>query len=294
MLDPITRQEKILSGEDLEPITRQEWFLKKYRGGGSGGTSIDVTAEVGQTIIVKEVDADGKPTKWKAADYQEKICGMIEKAFLETTEAAFVQDPESGLYIATVASDNTIEENVVYRVKFNGVTYENTYNAEMNCIGNLGLLGAGEDTGEPYIMAFVEGAINILSIVEIASATVGIVYSLAQPFDEKWLPDIPFYDITNEGPIKTGNNEVAQTAEFISFFDSVIKRGIGRLKAYLPERFATQGENSILAEVVVTPISFYGDKKLTFYYLENDVLHVGTIQKDYNDGVASVTVSTYI
>lgn len=70
MLDPITRQEKILSGEDLEPITRQEWFLKKYRGGGSGGTSIDVTAQVGQTIVVKEVDANGKPTKWESADYQ--------------------------------------------------------------------------------------------------------------------------------------------------------------------------------------------------------------------------------
>lgn len=39
-------------------------------GGGSGGGSanIDVTAQVGQTIIVKEVDASGKPTKWEAAD----------------------------------------------------------------------------------------------------------------------------------------------------------------------------------------------------------------------------------
>lgn len=30
---------------------------------------IDVTAQVGQTIIVKEVDANGKPTKWESADY---------------------------------------------------------------------------------------------------------------------------------------------------------------------------------------------------------------------------------
>ena len=39
---------------------------------GSGGSSanIDVTASVGQTIIVKEVDANGNPTKWEAADYQ--------------------------------------------------------------------------------------------------------------------------------------------------------------------------------------------------------------------------------
>lgn len=36
----------------------------------SGGTSIDVTAEVGQTIVVKEVDASGKPTALESADYQ--------------------------------------------------------------------------------------------------------------------------------------------------------------------------------------------------------------------------------
>jgi hypothetical protein len=34
-----------------------------------GGSSIDVTAEVGQTIVVEEVDGNGKPTKWKAAEY---------------------------------------------------------------------------------------------------------------------------------------------------------------------------------------------------------------------------------
>lgn len=35
---------------------------------GSGSASIDVTASVGQTIVVEEVDANGKPTKWKAID----------------------------------------------------------------------------------------------------------------------------------------------------------------------------------------------------------------------------------
>lgn len=44
-LNPITRAEQILSGEDLKPITRMEWFLKKAaEGGGSGGGAIiDVT-----------------------------------------------------------------------------------------------------------------------------------------------------------------------------------------------------------------------------------------------------------
>ena len=38
-LTPITREEKILAGEDIDVITRREWFLKKYRSGG------DITVE---------------------------------------------------------------------------------------------------------------------------------------------------------------------------------------------------------------------------------------------------------
>lgn len=38
-LEPITRQEQIIAGKDLQPITRMEKFLKEYlgRGGGTGG-----------------------------------------------------------------------------------------------------------------------------------------------------------------------------------------------------------------------------------------------------------------
>ena len=35
-LEPITRREQIISGKDLEPITRMEKFLKQYGGGGGG------------------------------------------------------------------------------------------------------------------------------------------------------------------------------------------------------------------------------------------------------------------
>lgn len=37
-LKPITRQEKIIAGEDIKPVTRLEHFLKQY-GGGSGSTN---------------------------------------------------------------------------------------------------------------------------------------------------------------------------------------------------------------------------------------------------------------
>lgn len=36
-MEPITRKERILSGDDIEPITRLEYFLKEAAGGGGGG-----------------------------------------------------------------------------------------------------------------------------------------------------------------------------------------------------------------------------------------------------------------
>ena len=37
-LEPITRKEKIIAGQDLTPITRMEMFLKQHAGGGGGGS----------------------------------------------------------------------------------------------------------------------------------------------------------------------------------------------------------------------------------------------------------------
>lgn len=39
-LEPITRQEKIIAGQDLTPITRMEMFLKNFGGGGGGGVGV--------------------------------------------------------------------------------------------------------------------------------------------------------------------------------------------------------------------------------------------------------------
>ena len=51
-LEPITRQEKIIAGKDLEPVTRMEMFLKQYGGGGGGGFEYDF-------IIRTSLDATG-------------------------------------------------------------------------------------------------------------------------------------------------------------------------------------------------------------------------------------------
>ena len=60
-LEPITRQEKIIAGQDLEPITRMEMFLKNFGGGGGGGGGVLIVnitngTEDGLLVADKTVD----------------------------------------------------------------------------------------------------------------------------------------------------------------------------------------------------------------------------------------------
>ena len=54
-LEPITRKEKIIAGEDLKPITRLEKFLKEYGGsGGSAGAGVPDGGTAGQLLSKTE------------------------------------------------------------------------------------------------------------------------------------------------------------------------------------------------------------------------------------------------
>lgn len=46
-LEPITRQEKIIAGQDLKPITRMEKFLKEY---GGGAITVTITKHVDYNV----------------------------------------------------------------------------------------------------------------------------------------------------------------------------------------------------------------------------------------------------
>ena len=70
-LEPITRQEKIIAGQDLTPITRMEMFLKNFGGGGGGsggGGGGATTLHINVTGINEETmeatfTADKTPTE---------------------------------------------------------------------------------------------------------------------------------------------------------------------------------------------------------------------------------------
>ena len=81
-LEPITRQEKIIAGQDLTPITRMEMFLKQFGGGGGGGVSPEEVA-----AIVKEQFPQIKEqfvVTFNTTDMKNWTC---DKTLAEITEA---------------------------------------------------------------------------------------------------------------------------------------------------------------------------------------------------------------
>ena len=85
--------------------------------GGSGGGSVDVTAEVGQTIIVKAVDENGKPTEWEAVDRTHWEEGS-ETVCFEGTVPAPVKGKEYSISI-----EPNLVMGVEYSVDVNGESY---------------------------------------------------------------------------------------------------------------------------------------------------------------------------
>lgn len=102
--------------------------------------SINVTATVGQTIVVEEVDVNGKPTKWKATDYQERTHWEDEDGTVHKIDNKYINSE----WMATkeVSGDDTLhipeqkisgslwnnlkvslQLNSTYDVYINGVKY---------------------------------------------------------------------------------------------------------------------------------------------------------------------------
>lgn len=83
-LTPITREEKIISGEDLQPITRMEYFLKKY-GGGTGGGGGGSSVSLDKTLTKSGYAADAKAVGDRLAEIGNGGGGIIDVTELPTT-----------------------------------------------------------------------------------------------------------------------------------------------------------------------------------------------------------------
>ena len=135
-----------------------------------GGGGVDVTAEVGQTIMVEEVDSNGKPTKWKAVDYQprthwsEVVTDFPETQLTDTGEGAFVAEAQFSIISG--------EE---YIVTYNGVKYSCSpfTSGSDTMLGNGSVLGFA-DNGLPFFAAVQSGMLMVVPLDGAASLTIKV------------------------------------------------------------------------------------------------------------------------
>ena len=187
-------------------------LMKGAGGGTGGGTSIDVTAKVGQTIVVKEVDANGKPTAWESADYQPRTHWSEVITILPETTVEI--DLELGG--AELPYDFILEAGKEYTVIYNGVEYTG-----VECIDDgegvlvLGNIGAIEEslpaTGHPFILVCEPKSNDengnlifawaVIPLDGATSVTLSIIEEAVTPIPQKYLSNaMPYYiDITGAG-----------------------------------------------------------------------------------------------
>lgn len=132
-LEPITRKEKIIAGQDLTPITRMEMFLKQHVGGGGS--------------VPKPLTYDYMPDGYPSKSVQ-------TTTLMEDQELEFVLD--GGLYTAQITNAFDIVDGKTYTVVWDGTEYEciGIVNKSQSALGNLSIAGGGADTGEPFIYVY--------------------------------------------------------------------------------------------------------------------------------------------
>lgn len=203
-LEPITRQEQIIAGKDLEPITRMEKFLKQY-GGGGGSAPADWNAAEGEPGHVLN------RTHWVEDNY----------IIPETTLNFALQPDFYGLVGAmlTVPNGSGREPDRGYDtiINYNGVDYPCPFARDVTDNGFLGnqalasaLIPGAVDTGEPFFIYWMPdysgSGYDLWAILPkdgTAPATFSARILEAKPMDSRYI-DIPVLDLIETGMNSAG------------------------------------------------------------------------------------------
>ena len=171
-------------------------------------------ATPGKTIKVKTVQ-DGKPTEWEAvdmpsggvqsdwnqndetaADYVKNrpfyTGNPVETVLVEESTVTFAA--VDGMYMGQLESTFSATVGETYKVSWDGAAYECTCVSfdDVPAIGNLSIVSAGSDTGEPFIIGIRNGvAIQIVTADTSASHTFSISGFVTEvvKIDAKYLPN---------------------------------------------------------------------------------------------------------
>ena len=170
---------------------------------GKGVTVPDGTLLDGMAPLIESIEAGGGGVQpdWNQNDSTQPdyvknrpfyTGNPVETVLVEESTVSFTG--QGGLYMGELESTFKATVGETYKVSWDGTAYECTCVKFQNnpAIGNLSIAGAGSDTGEPFLMAVVNGqGIAIATADTSASHTFsisGIVPEVVK-IDEKYLPE---------------------------------------------------------------------------------------------------------
>ena len=181
-----------------------------------GGSGITVTAKPGQLIRVKEVDENGNPTSWEAAEDMPWVEGEVvhpldpkylpegvpylyKDYILEETDLIESTDPTFGK-IWGIPKAPMLTVGDACTIVYNGVSYDCVCKSisipgiplapDTVGIGNYSVIG-GENTGEPFAM-LVTPSLQGMSVIDLSGATsvrIGIMGKVGNKMDDRCIPD---------------------------------------------------------------------------------------------------------
>ena len=115
----------------------------------------------------------------------------VETVLVEESTVSFAEN--SGLYMAQIQSSFEATVGETYKVSWDGAAYECTCVKLQNnpAIGNLSIAGAGSDTGEPFLMAVVNGQGIAIATADTSASHTFSISATVEPvvkIDAKYLP----------------------------------------------------------------------------------------------------------
>ena len=208
-----TGQDYVLTDADKADIAEEVAKLV------TTGTSIDVTAEVGQTIVVKSVDENGKPTAWESADYQERTHWTFSGGGL-VLDGQTVTFGSDGM--GAISGTLDIEAGKTYTVIWDGAEYicdcKTGYYSGMAVvyIGNPVFLGL-DNNGLPFVIGKVlaNGYTMAACLQPNTTHSVGIISATVNKIPERYMGDNEFVLHFEGEPNNEGELTVKETAQEI-------------------------------------------------------------------------------
>ena len=116
----------------------------------------------------------------------------VETVLVEESTVTFEDD--GGMYVGQLESTFSATVGETYKVSWDGTTYECAcvdYSGT-TAIGNLSIMGAGSDTGEPFIMGVNNGKELVIYTADTSASHTFSISGIATQvvkIDEKYLPD---------------------------------------------------------------------------------------------------------